>query len=513
MKPIALGGSELSLDILVGLSAPGAQIRLTTAVRRGLARSRSVVEKLVETGATVYGVNTGFGKLSGVSIDTVRLGTLQRNLILSHATGVGEMLPPAVCQLAFALRIHNLARGFSGVRFELLDSMITLFNAALIPVIPSQGSVGASGDLAPLAHMALPILGHGEAYDGKRGQRRIKGGTALAKAGLKPLELAAKEGLALINGTQIMTAIGLLSVARARTLNKVADIACAMTIEALRGSEHPFADAVHQLRPHTGQVRTADNLRSLLVGSAIMKSHVGCEKVQDAYSMRCAPQVHGAAKDAWRFVEQILRTEASSVTDNPLVFPDGEVISAGNFHGQPVSQAMDFLAISLSTLANISERRIENLVNPDISGLPPFLAHEPGIESGLMIPQVVAAALASENKTLAHPASVDSVPTSANREDHVSMGVTAARHAEMVVANTEKVLAIELMSAAQGIDCGEPLRPGRGVAAAFDCIRKVVPPLEEDRFLAPDIGRLSELVQSGQLVAAVESVRGLRLEL
>ena len=513
MKPVAIGGSELPLDTLVGLAEPGAQLRLSRATRSGLARSRAVITDLLARGHTVYGVNTGFGKLSGVSIDAARLGTLQRNLILSHATGVGEMLAPSVCQLAFALRIHNLARGYSGVRVQLLESMVGLFNAGLIPVIPSQGSVGASGDLAPLAHMALPILGVGEVYDRSRGARRISGRSALKRAGLAPVELAAKEGLALINGTQIMTAIGLLCVERARNLNKVADIACAMTIEGLRGSEHPFDPGVHELRPHDGQIRTAANLRSLLRGSAVMKSHVDCEKVQDAYSMRCAPQVHGAAKDAWRFVENVLVTEASSVTDNPLVFPEGEVISAGNFHGQPVSQAMDFLGISLSTLANISERRIENLVNPDISGLPPFLAHEPGIESGLMIPQVVAAALASENKTLAHPASVDSVPTSANREDHVSMGVTAARHAEAVVSNTEKVLAIEFMSAAQGLDCGDPIRPGRGVEAAYRCIREVVPPLSRDRFLAPDIAKVEQLLHSGQLVEEVESVRGLRLDL
>lgn len=513
MKPVALGAAELSLDCLLGLAQPGAQIQLSKATRSALRRSRAVVEQVIESGATVYGVNTGFGKLSGVSIEAERLGTLQRNLILSHATGVGAVLPVEVCQLAFVLRIHNLAKGFSGVRIELLDLMIGLFNAGLIPVIPSQGSVGASGDLAPLAHMALPLLGYGEVYDGQRKNRRISGAAGLKKAGVVPVELAAKEGLALINGTQIMTAIGLLAMARARNLNKVADIACATTIEALRGSERPFAAGVHELRPHTGQIRTAANLRSLLVGSKVMRSHVGCAKVQDAYSMRCAPQVHGAVKDAWRFVDQVLCTEASSVTDNPLVFPGGEVISAGNFHGQPVSQAMDFLAISLSTLANISERRVENLVNPDISGLPPFLAHEPGIESGLMIPQVVAAALASENKTLAHPASVDSVPTSANREDHVSMGVTAARHAEMVVSNSEKVLAIELMCAAQGLDCGEQLRPGRGVAAAYESIRSVVPSLSQDRFLAPDIERLEQLVRSGKLVAAVESVRGLRLDL
>ncbi|MHC4922272.1 MAG: histidine ammonia-lyase, partial [Planctomycetota bacterium] len=436
-----------------------------------------------------------------------KLGQLQQNLILSHATGVGEPLPVAACRLAFALRIHNLALGFSGVRPELLDFMVRLYHDDLIPQIPSQGSVGASGDLAPLAHMALPLLGLGSVWEDGR---QVAARAALQKRRLKPIKLAAKEGLALINGTQIMTAIGLLTVDRAQNLSKAADIACAMTVEALRASEQPFQKSVHDLRAHKGQAATAKNLRALLRTSQVMKSHADCEKVQDAYSLRCAPQVHGAVKDAIAYASAVLLAEANAVTDNPLVFPDGKMISAGNFHGQPVSQALDFLKIALSTLANISERRTENLVNPDISGLPPFLAHDPGIESGFMIPQVVAAALASENKTLAHPASVDTVPTSANREDHVSMGVTAARHARQVLANTEKVVAIELLCAAQGLDCGEPLRPGVGVEAAYRCIRDAVPPLEQDRFLAPDLGKVEELVVSGELVRRVEkSVRGL----
>ena len=512
MKTTSIGTADLTLDDAIALSRHGARLSLSKATLAAVHRSRAVVEASLESGESVYGVNTGFGKLSNVSIEPSRLGALQRNLILSHATGVGDSLPVDVSRLAFALRIHNLARGYSGVRRELLKTMITLFNASYVPVIPSQGSVGASGDLAPLAHMALPLLGYGEVHVGGSAKpRRIKAKKALAELGLAPVELAAKEGLALINGTQIMTAIGLKVVHRARGLNLVADIACAMTVEALGGSERPFAKRVQDLRPHRGQRQTAANLRSLLRNSKVMGDHVDCDKVQDAYSMRCAPQVHGAAKDAWRFAEQVLVTEASSVTDNPLVFPDGDVISAGNFHGQPVSQALDFLAIALSTLANISERRIENLVNPDISGLPPFLAHEPGIESGLMIPQVVAAALASENKTLAHPASVDTIPTSANREDHVSMGVIAARHALQVLENSENVLAIELMSAAQGLDCGKGLTPGRGVELAYDCIRRDVPPLHEDRFLAPDIESIAKLVRSGRLVDSVQASCGLKL--
>ena len=380
-----------------------------------------------------------------------------------------------------------------------------LFNADLVPVIPSQGSVGASGDLAPLAHMALPLIGHGEVH---HGTKVISGAQALKRLGAAPLDLQEKEGLALINGTQIMTAIGLLAVDRALTLARAADVACAMTVEALRGSQRPFEDRIHRIRPQRGQRLTAANLRALLAGSEVMASHANCAKVQDAYSLRCAPQVHGAAKDGIEYARNVLVTEANSVTDNPLVFPEGDVVSGGNFHGQPVSQALDFLTIAVATLANISERRIEQMVNPDISGLPPFLARDPGVESGFMIPQVVAASLASENKSLAHPASVDTIPTSANREDHVSMGVTAARHAERVVRNTAKVLGIEVLCAAQGLDLGEPLRPGAGVQAAYRTLRKRVPSLTKDRYLAPDLATAEELVLDGSLVGAASKAAG-----
>ena len=505
MDPVSLGELPLDLSELVALSRPGSRLSLTGETLDNVRRSRRVVEQAVASGEAIYGVNTGFGKLAGVRIETDDLGQLQRNLLLSHATGVGASLPADAARLAFALRIHNLALGWSGVRPELLETMVVLFNAELVPIIPSQGSVGASGDLAPLAHMCLPLLGYGEVDDGGV---VISGAQALQKAGLDVLELREKEGLALINGTQVMTAIGLLAVYRALLLNKTADVACAMTIEALRGSAAPFAAKVHEIRAHDGQRRTAANLRALLAESEILPSHEGCDKVQDAYSMRCAPQVHGAAKDALAFARKVLVTEANSVTDNPLVFPDGDVISAGNFHGQPVSQALDFLAIGVSTLANISERRTENLVNPDISGLPPFLANHPGLESGFMIPQVVAAALASENKVLAHPSSVDTIPTSANREDHVSMGVTAARHATTVVENTSRVLGIELLCGAQGLDLGESMRPGRGVVAAYGLIREDVPALSGDRFLAPDLATMERLVISGELAGRVEGVVG-----
>ena len=501
MPTIQLGEPDLPLPTLVALSRPGSRVALGRAARTRVQQCRAVVESAVANGATMYGINTGFGKLAGVRIPDEQLAQLQKNLLLSHATGVGEPLRVEQSRLAFALRIHNLALGASGVRLALLDQAIALFNAGYTPVIPSQGSVGASGDLAPLSHMALPLIGYGHVHDGDRVRT---GADALRQLGRRPLELREKEGLALINGTQIMTAIGCLVLHEALLVAKAADIACAMTVEALRGSEKPFQARIHALRPHQGQAATAQNLRTLLAHSRIMPSHANCAKVQDAYSLRCAPQVHGAAKDGIRYALDVLVTEANSVTDHPLVVASGDVVSGGNFHGQPVSQAMDFLKIAVSTLANISERRIEQMVNPDISGLPPFLAKNPGLESGFMIPQCVAASLASENKTLAHPASVDTIPTSANREDHVSMGVTAARHADRVVANTAKVLGIELLCAAQGLDLGEKLRPGAGVAAAYRALRKRVAALEGDRFLAPDVAAAEALVEGGTLVAAAE---------
>jgi len=504
---IALGEPLLPLSTLVELSRDGARIELGSKVRSRLKKNRAVVEKVVRTGKTTYGINTGFGRLAGVGIAHDQLVELQRNLLLSHASGVGPPLAKDSSQLAFALRIHNLAIGHSGVRPALLDQAIALFNAGLIPVIPSQGSVGASGDLAPLSHMALPLIGGGEVYSGNR---VISGRQALKKLGRPPLELVEKEGLALINGTQVMTAIGCLAVARAMTLARAADVTCAMTVEALRGSVAPFEERVHELRPHYGQQSTAQNLRALLADSAIVESHAECDKVQDAYSLRCAPQVHGASKDGIRFALDVLVTEANSVTDNPLVFADGEVVSAGNFHGQPVSQALDYLAIAVSTLANISERRVEQMVNPDVSGLPPFLAADAGVESGFMIPQVVAASLASENKTLAHPASVDTIPTSASREDHVSMGVIAARHAEQIIGNTGKVLGIEALCAAQGLDLApnKKLRAGKGVVAAYRAVRRRVKALSHDRLMAPDLAVAEALVADGTLVAAAEKAVG-----
>ena len=503
---LVLDGRGLSLQELGPvLGAVPPRLALSEQAWERCRASREVINDVLREKRTVYGVNTGFGKLSNIRIEDDKLETLQRNLILSHATAVGEPLSVECSRLMLLLRIQALARGNSGVRCELLEQLLAFYNADLIPVIPQQGSVGASGDLAPLAHLAIALLGIGEVwYKGECKEARL----ALREAGLSPFALHAKEGLALINGTQCMTAIAVATWLHAVTLIKTADIACAMSVEALLGSEEPFRSDVQEVRGQAGQIRTASNLRKLLADSEIIRSHVDCEKVQDPYSLRCAPQVHGAVRDAIVFVGDVLVCEVNAATDNPLVFAPDRVISAGNFHGQPVAQAMDFLGISLASIANISERRIENMVNPDLSALPAFLAHDPGLESGLMIPQVVAASLASENKSLAHPASVDTIPTSANREDHVSMGVTAARHARDIAGNTAKVLGIELICAAQGIDYHASNRPGRGVAPAHAAVRERIQPLTSDRYLAPDLREAEKLVSSAKVVDAVEAVIG-----
>jgi histidine ammonia-lyase len=503
-QSLSLRGDGLRLEeLLPVLEGPCPRLELSEDAWQRCAASRAVVEEVVQTRRTVYGVNTGFGKLAGVAIEPGKLELLQRNLILSHATGVGAPLPEEISRLMILLRVQALAKGHSGVRRELLERLLLHFNEGLIPVVPEQGSVGASGDLAPLAHVALTLLGEGEVW---HEGRRVPTAQRLQELGLAPFELSAKEGLALINGTQCMTAIGVHTLLHAQRVLASADIATALSLEALRGSAQPYQPKVHEARGQLGQKRVAENLLALLDGSEILPSHKDCGKVQDPYSLRCVPQVHGAARDAFEFVESILSREINAATDNPLVFADGDVISAGNFHGQPVSQALDFLGISMATLANISERRIENMVNPDLSGLPAFLAPNPGLDSGLMIPQVVAASLASENKSLAHPASVDTIPTSANREDHVSMGVTAARHARDITRNVAKVLGIELICGAQGLHFDHSLRAGRGVEAAFEAVRERIPPLEGDRYLAPDLVIAEELVSSGTLQQRVEAV-------
>ncbi len=480
------------------------RVALAPAARERVIVARKLIENILAEGRVVYGINTGFGKLSNTRIPPEDLGVLQRNLLLSHASGVGAPLPRGVVRLAILLRANALARGHSGVRPRVIEALLDLLNADCLPVIPCQGSVGASGDLAPLSHLALMLIGEGEAeFEGEV----LSSKEALRRANLEPVTLQAKEGLALINGTQISCALGLTAYLEARSLVAHADLAAALTLEALRGSVKPFDGQVAAVRPHPGHVETAANMRALLAGSEIVASHVDCGRVQDQYSLRCVPQVHGAARDALRHLGEVLEREMGSVTDNPLIFPEtGEVISAGNFHAEPLALPFDYGAIAVSELANISERRIEFMVNPDLSGLPPFLTEHSGLNSGFMIAQVTAAALVSENKSLCHPASVDSIPTSANKEDHVSMAPIAARQLAQVTENTAHVLAIEFLSARQALHLGgDDLRPGRGAAAAYDLLKEEIPPWEQDRIMKNDIDRVRALMRSGALTQAARA--------
>jgi histidine ammonia-lyase len=496
----------------------GAVTALTAppAVCKRVEQSRRCLEDLMATGATIYGVNTGFGKLASQRIEPDALLALQENLLRSHAVGMGDFLSIGISRLALALRIASLCTGYSGVTLELIQHLIEMFNRGIAPAIPEQGSVGASGDLAPLAHMALVLIGEGQAFivDHKAPASRAKarplnGNVALRQAGLNPYQLQAKEGLSLINGTQISTAILADALVRSQNLIKIADIAGAMTVEATRSSLKPFDPRIQAVRPHPGQSDTAQNLRSLLAKSEVMPSHAHCAKVQDAYSMRCMPQVHGICRDAVKYISDIVEREMNSATDNPLVFSDThEVISGGNFHAQPIALASDHLAAAIADLSSISERRVENLVNPDLSGLPGFLTPHPGLNSGMMLVQVLAAALVSENKALSFPASVDSIPTSANREDHVSMSTAAARKSRAIVANATRVLACELLCAAQGLEFLLPLRPGQGALAAYEHLRKHVRPLNRDRILHRDLETIEQLICDGSLLTAVEVVSG-----
>lgn len=460
----------MELDVVLTLADVAAvmtgerQVRLSDAARQRVRANRRYVERLVDEGRTVYGVTTGFGRFATTTIARDDVEELQHNLLRSHAIGVGEPLAPDLVRAMLLLRAQSLAVGASGVRDELIDALLAMFNAGVVPVVPSQGSVGASGDLAPLAHLALPLIGEGEAvYQGAT----LDGATALARAGLRPLALRAKEGLALINGTQLMSAHLVSAVAKAQNLACVADVAAATSVEGLMGSHKPFHLAVTRLRPHTGAQLVAANMRALLAGSEIVESHADCGRVQDAYSLRAVPQVHGASRDAMAHVRAVVEVEINSVTDNPLIIAEeDEVLSAGNFHGQPLALVADYGAIAMAELASISERRIEQLVNPALSGLPAFLTPRGGLNSGLMVAQYTAAALVSENKVLAHPASVDSIPTSANQEDHVSMGAHASRKLHVVLDNLAYVLSIELLAGAQAIDFRAPLKPAHAVAAA-----------------------------------------------
>ena len=505
-KTIMIGMGGMTLEKLVKIARQGAHVKLTEGSEQRLRDTRRLIEKWVEEERTIYGVTTGFGALSDVVISKKDTRRLQENILKSHAAGVGEPLAEEIVRASMALRIKDLARGHSGIRLETVEHLIALLNWGVCPVIPAKGSVGASGDLAPLAHMALVLIGLGEAvYKGQR----MTGEQALSKFGLKPIQLEAGEGLALVNGTQVMTAIGGLAVYDARNLSKVTDIAAAMSLEVLMGSRTEFNKRIHEIRPHPGQAEAADNMERIVQNSEIITSHKDCGRVQDAYTLRCSPQVHGATKDSINYGRRVIETEMNSSTNNPLIFAENQdFLLGGNFHGQPVALALDFLSMAVAELANISERRIERLVNPMLSGLPAFLVGDGGLNSGFMIAQYTAAALVSENKVLCHPASVDSIPTSANKEDHVSMGTIAARKSREVLRNTEEVIAIELLCAAQALDLFTNLKPGEGTLEAYRVIRREIPHLETDRILATDIAAMKALIRSGKILAAVEKKVG-----
>ncbi len=519
----SLSGLELTGDNLILADAERLlhgqveQLSLAPAARKRVESARRCLTAKLQQGDTLYGVNTGFGKLANQRIEAQDILALQENLLRSHAVGMGSLLGLGVSRLALALRIQALAKGYSGVTVELIEQLLALFNRGVVPAIPEQGSVGASGDLAPLAHLALVVIGEGHAFVSRPGadgtprprQRPLSGRAALRRVHLKPYRLQAKEGLSLINGTQISTSIFADALVRAWHLARIADVAGAMTVEATKSSLKPFDPRIQAVRPHPGQIACANNLRRLLADSDIMVSHADCSKVQDAYSMRCMPQVHGTLRDALTYATQVVEREMNAATDNPLVFADtSEVISGGNFHGQQIALISDLVCAACADLSSISERRVENLVNPDLSGLPGFLTPHPGLNSGMMIVQVLAAALVSENKSLSFPASVDSIPTSANREDHVSMSTAAARKCRSVVTNTTRVLACELVCAAQGIEFHQLLRPAVGVRAAYQYLREHIRPLGRDRTLHRDLEAAERLIRSGSLLAAVEAVCG-----
>ncbi|HVV88658.1 MAG TPA: histidine ammonia-lyase [Kofleriaceae bacterium] len=512
LLPLQLGDDELTLADIAAVARGGRKVVLGARARAAMTASRALIDRVVAGGdasPAVYGVNTGFGALAEVRISSAQVRALQRNLVRSHAAGVGEPLPRDATRAMLLLRAQVLATGRSGARPEVADRLCAMLDHGLHPIVPRRGSVGASGDLAPLAHLALGLIGEGEIEHG--GAVR-PAADALAAAGLAPLELQAKEGLTLLNGTQHMTAVGALAIHDARATAQVADLAGALSLDVLKGTVRAFDVRVAAARPHPGQQRVAANLRALLADSALALSHKDCGKVQDPYSLRCMPQVHGATRDTLEHVAAVLEREAGSSTDNPLVFVDatddegGEMISGGNFHGQPVALALDFAAIAIAELANISERRVEQLVNPHLSsGLPPFLAADPGLCSGFMIAQVSAAALVSENKILCHPASVDSIPSSAGREDHVSMGAHAALKLAQVHDQVRTVLAIELLCAAQGLDLRRPLTSTRPLEAVHAAIRARVPAMMVDRPLAPDIATVRALIDDGTLLAAARA--------
>jgi len=506
---LLVSGDALRPEEVVAVAERRAEVHLGPGVAARMAPARALVEQAVREGRVVYGITTGFGALANTRLDPALADEAQVALLRSHAAGVGPALPDPLVRAMLLLRARTLAQGRSGVRVEVVQRLLDLLRLDLLPVVPAQGSVGASGDLAPFAHLALPLIGEGWLRDAGRARPAAE---ALAEHGLAPLTLRAKEGLSLLNGTEGMLAMGVLGLARARRLADAADLACALSIEALLGSTRPFDPRLHDLRPHPGQGESAAALRRYLAGSGIGASHRDDfgHAVQDAYSLRCAPQVHGAARDVLGFAEGVLRVELGAVVDNPVVFPEtGEVISGGNFHGQPLAFALDFATVAVTELASISERRTDRILDPERScGLPPFLASRPGLNSGYMITQYTAAALVAENRVLCHPASVESIPTSGSQEDHVSMGWGAGRKLGEVLGNAARVIAVEILCACVGIECRRPLAPAPGTAAALEQVRRRVPPLGDDRPPAPDIEAVAEMIDDGSLVRAARGAAG-----
>ena len=492
-----LNGQTLTLEQIAAIAFGDEHVEVAPSARSRITASRKVIEQIVARDAVIYGVNTGFGKLSDVSVPKDELRQLQLNLVRSHACGIGDPLSEPEVRAMMLLRANVLTLGFSGIRCDVIESLCEMLNCRVHPVVPEKGSVGASGDLAPLAHLALTVIGEGEVFF--EGQR-MRTAEALQRAKLKPIELEAKEGLALLNGTQAMHAVGGLALLRGHRHTRIADVSGAMSLEALKGTPVAFDPRLQEARPHPGQKAAAEHLFSLLKDSEIRQSHLNDDpRVQDAYSLRCMPQVHGAARGALAHCEDVLLIESASATDNPLVFADsGEVISGGNFHGAPLAFAFDYAAIALADLMSISERRVDRLVNPDKSeGLPAFLAQRPGVESGFMIAHVAGASLVNEARVLAHPASVDNITTSGGKEDHVSMGMTSALKLRAIVDLLESLIAIELLAAAEGLEYRRPLKGGRGVELAFDAVRKIAPPLTQDRALSGDIARVAEAIRRG----------------
>lgn len=499
---LKLTGRDLNVENVWAISQGECTVELCEESKKDVLKSRKYIEGRIDKGDTMYGVNTGFGHFSNVAISKEQLVELQKNLIRSHCCGVGEPFEPKEVRAIMALRANALTRGHSGIRPEVIEKIIEFINNDLTPYIPQQGSVGASGDLAPLSHLALSIIGEGDLWDGKE---KVKTSVRLKELGIEPLELKAKEGLSMINGCQVMTAVGLLNGYRSQKVLELFDLAGAMTLEALKGSRAAFDPLISATRAHPGEAKTARNMLKLLgETSPVAESHLDCGRVQDAYSLRCIPAVHGAAKDSVARVIEVLEIEANSSTDNPLVFADdNKILSCGNFHGEPVAFQLDYLAICLSALASISECRIEKLINPSMSGLPAFLAPDGGLNSGMMIVQVAAASLVSENKILAHPASVDSIPTSADKEDHVSMGTIAARKAKAVLGNAEKILAMEFLCATQGLDLLAPLKPAGVIADCLAFVRTRVPFAAKDRVFADDIEAIRRMISNREINSVV----------